>query len=480
MRNILVILFSLICFSSLSQTTYPNVLPTPKSDSGFAQYGYVRPLVLGHMVIGDTMIRPKYSGATRLWFHAGVDTAIWAWSTTKWVKIASGGSGGGGGSGVQSVTGISPIEVDNTDPLNPIVSTTDTGTVKVFLFQYPIQAEEWEDTVLVYLDTVNVGDIHNTHHTWGFYITQFASQTSVDSILIYLDTMANNFLDTAYYSSGLTTDTFRVEKNGEVFSWYVLDKVQDGILSGGQISWVEDLIYEITPAVYRINGVRYTSDAQRDTLDAADATYPRIDAFYLDTSEDFGDITGEASDDPFEPTVDPATQLRISFAQVNPANDTLPEGITETIVWDENLGTPDEFNYTNGAGLTTNPNNTTNPYHLTKAIDVNSWLNTGTRTMTFTDAAPFDLTAQGSLLKFRLDLKDSLPALSNIQIRFWNGAVAVSPAITLNSTYGFTKTDIGYQNITIPFFGIAWTGTMATRIILTVTGAGPGFYTDYW
>jgi len=92
MRHLLSLLLIVICFNSIGQTTYPTGLPSPKSDSGFAQYGYVRPLVLGHIVVGDTAIRAKYNGAARLWFNAGVDTALWIWKDTKWNKVSSSGS----------------------------------------------------------------------------------------------------------------------------------------------------------------------------------------------------------------------------------------------------------------------------------------------------------------------------------------------------------------------------------------------------
>jgi hypothetical protein len=123
MRHLISLLLIVICFSAKSQTTYPTGLPSPKSDSGFAQYGYVRPLVLGHVVIGDTMIRPKYDGAMRVWFHAGVDTAIWVWKSPKWNKISS---SSGGGDCDDCITNISYRAGVNVDTLYYTNSSGDT------------------------------------------------------------------------------------------------------------------------------------------------------------------------------------------------------------------------------------------------------------------------------------------------------------------------------------------------------------------
>jgi len=429
MRRILLLIFILISVRNFAQTTYPAGLPSPKADSGYAQYGYVRPLTLGHIVVGDTAIRAKYNGAARIWFHSGVDTALWIWKDTRWIKIGSGGSGGGGGGdGIISLgQGYGVIIVND--------STYDVDTSIIVNKEY-------------------------------FYNT-------IDSLITVFD---GQYLDTAYYSSGPTVDTFIVEKNGVPYEWYVLDKTENGLISGGTIYWIDSLEYGITPAVYRINGVRYTSIAQTVTLDAADPDFDRLDAFYLDTDGLFGAITGDPSADPLLPTVDPATQLYLSFAQVNAANDTLPEGVTRTIIYDENLSTPDEWATGASGSWTVDFNSTLNPYHLTKNITTGSQA-TG-KILTFTNTETISRASQTNLLFF-VDLIGDMPSTSNIQVRFFNGTTAVTSAFTVTSAYGFSKTDVGYQAINIPLSAIAFTGPLFDRLQIIFTAANGGVYVDY-
>ncbi len=114
MKQFIALVFILIWFNGISQAVYPvGTIPSPKGDSAYASYGYFRPLVLNHIVIGDTMIRPRYNGAQRFWLNAGVDTAIWTWISPAWYKTTGTSGGGGGGSSTWgSITGTITNQTD--------------------------------------------------------------------------------------------------------------------------------------------------------------------------------------------------------------------------------------------------------------------------------------------------------------------------------------------------------------------------------
>src|SRR6266403_3985897 len=87
------------------------------------------------------------------------------------------------------------------------------------------------------------------------------------------------------------------------------------LISGGGVAWTgTGFNYIIPAAVYLINGTQYNSPQTPVTLSAADPTQDRIDSFYADTSGTSGVITGTPGSPPIAPSVDPASQLFITFA----------------------------------------------------------------------------------------------------------------------------------------------------------------------
>lgn len=115
-------------------------------------------------------------------------------------------------SGVQSVSGVSPIDVDNTDPLNPVISYTG-DTTRYFVFESPIQADDYGDTVYVYLDSTGNGDYSIAHHSFGYYLGVFLTSEQAANTYITYDSAQGKFMDTAY----LSNDTIYGVKNGAPF-----------------------------------------------------------------------------------------------------------------------------------------------------------------------------------------------------------------------------------------------------------------------
>lgn len=246
----------------------------------------------------------------------------------------------------------------------------------------------------------------------------------------------------------------------------------ENLLVGGKVSWSgSGLMFNVTAAnPYYINSLPYSSAAGSITLNAADATNPRIDVIALDNTGTIVKITGTPAANPATPQVDPATQFFLTTVYIA-AGATTPTNISQTVVYNENT----EFTST-ATGVTVNFNNTSNVFNGSKSADVGTFANGNYFTFTNTTAIS---SSSFSTLKLYLSLKATLASTANIRVSFLNGSTTVTNVITLSSTYGFTKTGTGYQNITIPFSAFTFTNSF-DKIRISLSGAGSGFYLDYF
>lgn len=85
-------LFFLVSFAANSQTQ-PSGTPSPRSDSGYAQYNWVRALKGGFIFPSrDTAFTPTYIGTVIYWANAGSDSSLWIYRQTtgrKWGKVVT-------------------------------------------------------------------------------------------------------------------------------------------------------------------------------------------------------------------------------------------------------------------------------------------------------------------------------------------------------------------------------------------------------
>jgi hypothetical protein len=247
------------------------------------------------------------------------------------------------------------------------------------------------------------------------------------------------------------------------------------ILIPGYVTWSSGLIFDISPAQYTINCNIYSSAQTQLTLTASHPTLNRIDVIYADTNGVVNFITGTPAADPAKPQVDPSSQIELTSILV-PAGATAPTGICQEVIYDENT----ESGYTGSAtGVTVNFNNTTTPFHLTKAADVGSF----TAGQSFKWVKSTDLSINTyTVLKFYIRLKAAFSNQAMLRLDWMNGTTAVSNTVNLASgQFGFTRTTTGsYQIITIPL--ASWNFTTANVNTLRVTLAGSnasGFYIDW-
>lgn len=330
---------------------------------------------------------------------------------------------------------------------------------------------------------------HNSNIT--FLVNLFDSLATIrdslqrDTTLIDAQTLSGTPIAYSTIDSNSTThDTLHVRipatgQTGKILSndgtnllWSnQIGAIQNGIVSGGRVTWLHDYVYNISPAVYYIDGVQYSSASTDITLAAADLNDDRIDIFNLTTSNTAVAVTGTAGSG-IPPDYDASLQLNISFALVS-ANTTAPVGVVQQWIYKENV----EWATAASAG-TINPASTNNPY--AGSLDVEGTNVTNAQYITFT-APTVPNMALYNALTFQIRSKGNFSTTKKLVFRWF---VAPSNATGNNvpigsGSYGFISTVTTYQTITIPLsdFGNI-TGANILRITQSNTSGNAGWYID--
>lgn len=251
------------------------------------------------------------------------------------------------------------------------------------------------------------------------------------------------------------------------------------LISGGQVEWTGNYNFTVGAATYTISGMNYSSPLTNITLAAADPTNDRIDVIAVDNTNAVSVLQGTPANPPLEPTVDPTTQLELTFVYVT-ANTTAPAQITRADIYHSNT------EWTTVRSANTNPPwnlaSTNNPYDTT--VDVEATTAGLNAFVSFTDpaSATVDLGTVNNLV-FYIRSKATWNVNRSLTLRWYNGATAKGQAVVLrNGTFGFnTSITTAYQQIAIPttLFGIS--GIPVTTLRMTVSGTGAttiGFYLD--
>lgn len=249
---------------------------------------------------------------------------------------------------------------------------------------------------------------------------------------------------------------------------------QDGLISGGRVTWIANYDYEVSAAVYVIGGILHTSPLTMITLSPADALLDRIDTFILTSSNTADVIEGTPSAPPvLEPDVDVTTQLRIAFALVS-ANTTEPQNLLIEDIYLENT----EWTTATGSPGTITLASLVNPYAGTKDIEATGMSNN--QFITFTPTT-FPILAFLDSLVFKIRSKAGWNNASSLQFQFRNGNVNLGNAVALDNqgTWGFLSALQGsYQNINIPLSAFGNISAATNLRIRKVGGGTIGFWLD--
>ncbi len=265
---------------------------------------------------------------------------------------------------------------------------------------------------------------------------------------------------------------------------YVPNSIQNGVVLGGIVTWLQDYEYHVSPAVYYINGVRFD---QRDdfpsgftfTLDPPDGTYNRIDTFAVNTDGFTEVLPGTPSIDPAQAPLDTASQLELSLALVEVG--TTEPTIDVECLYKNNLESPLWINTTSNS-TRLNPDSTNTPCNGTKSIE-------GTAVVTndnilFTRSSNFIPGASHSLATFLIRSKGFSGNNNFMRLQWEFNGTPVGTSVALrNLAFGFQGLDTtSCQIVSIPF---SFFGLTSTSIVnsFRMTGSiaqvgGIGFYID--
>lgn len=246
-----------------------------------------------------------------------------------------------------------------------------------------------------------------------------------------------------------------------------------GLSAGGLVTWSGiPLTYDVTSASYCINDNGYVYAGGNITLDAPHASLDRFDVLALDNTGNLVKITGTPNASPQVPTVDPGTQLYLTAILVTGGGSGAG---SQTILWDENTGSPEYIASATGS-LTTDFSNTVNPYHAMVSGDISG--TTGGHIQF--DGQTHSLIGI-SAIKFFIELKPGFLSGQPLMDAVLINSSGASQPVSLSPQYGFNSSVIGtYQNITIP--------VSAFGVVSDITGiafkfnqafAQQGFYIDY-
>ena len=250
------------------------------------------------------------------------------------------------------------------------------------------------------------------------------------------------------------------------------------VVDGGDVTWETGLQFRVSAARYYINGVLYGSIEQTITLDAAHITDDRIDVIGLDDTGTVIKITGTAGASPSRPDIDPATQLHLTFVLV-PGGSATPGDISTAILYQENLGTPTEWNATD-SGATIDVNSTNNPRTGTKTIEAttainNNWFNLAA-------AAPLSIADYDKII-FNIRSKAAWPGAKSLRVSFRLSGVVVGSYVSIDDgLFGFDSATLGaYQQVAIPMSSFSIPpGSNIDSVTVEIRGGGAaiGFYVD--
>jgi hypothetical protein len=246
----------------------------------------------------------------------------------------------------------------------------------------------------------------------------------------------------------------------------------DGLLDGGIVQWKEvGYEYQVSSALIRELGIVDTVAGVDFTLTEAHPTLNRIDVPVVSLEFGFQVLIGTPAVDPIEPQPT-GNQIRLTSIIVN-AGSTVPEGITTTVVYKENL----EFTVSHIGAGTSNPDNLLFPFEGLKSVNVTNVEN-GSTTL-FTSATDLNRTeiSSGSL---RLRIKEPFSNGHNLQVRFLDASniVVGSGTLTIN------KSSINeYQFVAFAMDGIVWSADTFRKIALVFVRTSnqvsrQGYYID--
>lgn len=253
-----------------------------------------------------------------------------------------------------------------------------------------------------------------------------------------------NLLSSQISSLGVVTKTSDLTNDGEDGINPFLDTA-DVIESPFQetdvsATWVTGLTFDVRADKFPVDGIYFSATQANVILDAADVTFDRIDLIIANTSNTVGKITGIASANPAQPSYDASTEYAIKFILVK-ANETTPDGFSNELVFDEDVGEPTEWTLTSFSGTSVTAND---PFNGTVSIEGTA---TSFSISQFINDVSVNLDSTNTL-SFWFKLKADF-GNSKINIDFYNNNARVGSLFIKDGKNGFDASSLIYQQIVV-------------------------------
>lgn len=264
-----------------------------------------------------------------------------------------------------------------------------------------------------------------------------------------------NIKDTVKLADDLVTRGF--DTNGH----QIIGRLHsDGLVSGGIVTGAGGLSIDITSANYYLNGgTNYLTPQTNLTDSAADPSNPRIDIVVVDTSGQVRIIQGTAAVNPIKPQANPASELELTYFQVDAGATSL------NIVSDPIYLEGTEWDTAHSGTIAVDWQNTLNPHTGTYSIKVSSY--TDSSQLIFTKPSGTDTIVNSSVLKMWPYFIGHFGG--NILGQFYNGSTAVSNLIDL-TTYLNRNDSSAYQNGSFPAYLWTFSSPIVNKVVFTLRG----------
>ena len=234
------------------------------------------------------------------------------------------------------------------------------------------------------------------------------------------------------------------------------------LISGGA-SFLSGLTYDVTPLEYIINGQFYTTAAATQvTANSGDTNFDRIDLIVADINGTVSILEGTPSANPVQPDVDETTQVVVAILTV-PAGATAIS-IAETIVYEDNLGIPTEWDaFSNSPTIDLTYSSVTYNGSLT-SIYFNQTPNTFQASFYYNSA--FDTTTQNTLqFKIYNTVVWTTAQRINLKLTSLAGVQIGSTVQLYHGKYGFSRYLLNtWQTISIPISAFSPATNIISRI----------------
>jgi hypothetical protein len=311
-----------------------------------------------------------------------------------------------------------------------------------------------------------------TEFTTGWYMDVVIESTpeTSDCAIPFTDNFQYSGItcDSTYITQFLSCDTLAdcasfIALEDRVTNLETIVYRTNELLSGGA-TFLSGLTYDVTPLEYVINGQFYsTASATQVTANSGDTNFDRIDLIIADINGVVSILEGTPSANPVQPDVDETTQVVVAILTVPAGATAIP--IQETLVYNEDVGTPTEWN-----GTVTNASidlaYTGITYNGTKSLRFNVTPNTAYAQ--FDSGTNFDTSVQNTI-QFWVYNTVAWTSAHRLNIRLRNAANALVGSVVqlYNARYGFSATasSVGvWQLVSIPVADFNLTSPIIGRI----------------